>query len=53
MKVELLADRTKEEIAEIWTKHHFHKDTVCAVIPADVFAQMKERYLVHKTVSTK
>ena len=51
MKMELLADKTKEEIATIWTQHFASKDAVCAIIPYDTFKKMKELYDIHKTVS--
>ena len=49
--MELLADKTKEEIATIWTQHFASKDAVCAIIPYDTFKKMKELYDIHKTVS--
>lgn len=49
MKMELLADKTKEEIATIWTQHFASKDAVCAIIPYDTFKKMKELYDIHKT----
>ena len=51
MKLDLLVDKTKEEIASIWTRQFASKDAVCAVIPVDTFKQMKELYTIHKTVS--
>ena len=49
--MELLADKTKEEIATIWTQHFASKDAVCAIIPYETFKKMKELYDIHKTVS--
>jgi len=49
MKVELLEEKSKDEIATLWTQHFASKHVVCAVIPADTFSQMKERYTIHKT----
>ena len=51
MKVEMLTDKSKDEIASIWTEHFAAKDAVCAVIPASVFKEMKKLYNIHKTVS--
>jgi len=44
MKVELLADKTAEEIAQIWTEHFSSKDAVAAVIPTDTYKVMQERF---------
>jgi len=49
MKVEMLTDKSKDEIASIWTEHFAAKDAVCAVIPASVFKEMKKLYNIHKT----
>lgn len=49
MKMELLADKTKEEITTIWAEHFASKDAVCAIIPKETFKQMKELYNIHKT----
>ncbi len=51
MKVELLADKSNTEIAEIWRQHHANKDSVCAVIPYDMFKEMEARFAEFKTVS--
>ncbi len=50
MKVELLMDKSKEEIAEIWRQYYSDKDAVSAVIPADMFKQMQARFETYKTV---
>jgi len=50
MKTELLADKSAEEIAQIWRQFHQDKDAVCAVIPAQTYAQMKARFEEFKTV---
>ena len=44
MKVELLEDKTAEEVAAIWTEFWCHKDAVSAAIPAAVYKEMKERF---------
>ena len=44
MKLELLVDRTADEVAAIWTEFWSHKDAVSAAIPADVYKEMKERF---------
>ena len=49
MKVELLKDKSKDEIADIWSLHHSRKDAVSAVIPADIWEPMKQRFLDYKT----
>jgi len=44
MKVELLAEKTPEEIALIWNEHFASTDAVAAVIPADTYNIMQERF---------
>ena len=44
MKLSLIKDKSKEEISEIWRLHHANKDAVSAVIPADVYVDMKSRF---------
>lgn len=44
MKVDLLADKTPEEIALIWNEHFATKDAVAAVIPVDTYKVMEERF---------
>merc|ERR1719435_301012 len=44
MKVELLADKTAEEIAQIWREHYASKDAVAAVIPVETYKIMQERF---------
>lgn len=44
MKVELLADKTAGEISQIWNEHFASKDAVAAVIPADTYKVMQERF---------
>ena len=53
MKVDLLKDKSKEEIAEIWRDYHAKKDAVAAVIPAEMFQKMEQRFQEFKTVKTK
>jgi len=49
LKVDLLRDKSKEEISDIWRQYHVDKDCVSAVIPAEMYARMKERFQKHKT----
>ena len=44
MKVELLEDKTADEVAAIWTEFWCHKDAVSAAIPSAVYKEMKERF---------
>jgi len=44
MKVELLADKSPEDIALIWNEHFASKDAVAAVIPVDTYKVMQERF---------
>lgn len=48
-EVELLADKSAEEIGVIWTEHWMHKDAVAAVIPYDVYKAMEKRFKEFKT----
>ncbi|XP_055617317.1 ATP synthase mitochondrial F1 complex assembly factor 1 [Toxorhynchites rutilus septentrionalis] len=43
MKIDLVEQRTAEEIKEIWLKYHIGKEVVCAVIPVDQYDLMMER----------
>ena len=47
--MDLLRDKSKEEISDIWRQYHVDKDCVSAVIPAEMYARMKERFQKHKT----
>lgn len=40
MHLNLIEDKTPEEISKIWTEYHKTKDGLCAVIPADTYAQL-------------
>jgi len=44
MKIELLADKSAEEIAQIWTEHFSSKEAVAAVIPTNTYKVMQERF---------
>jgi len=44
VKLEMLADKSAKEIEEIWCKHFSSKDAVAAVIPAQTYKQMQERF---------
>jgi len=44
IKLELLSDKTAEEIGLIWTEHYKDKDSVAAVIPKDTYDTMQERF---------
>lgn len=49
MKVDLLEDKSAEEIGKIWRDFHLTKDSISAVIPKDVYKQMAERFIEYKT----
>jgi len=49
MKLDLLKDKTAEEITEIWTKHFTAKDAICAVIPAETYKTMQKRFHQYNT----
>ncbi|KAJ2850426.1 hypothetical protein IWW36_001916 [Coemansia brasiliensis] len=40
MKVEMLENKTAEEIGEIWTAYHATKDAVSAAIPAETYQRL-------------
>jgi len=44
MKVELLKDKTAEEISQIWSEHYSSKDAVAAVIPLETYNVMQDRF---------
>ena len=50
MKIELIADKSAEEISELWKAHYVEKAcSLCAVIPSATFLKMKQLFDVHKT----
>ena len=49
MKLDLLKNKTKEEISEIWRMHHADIDAVSAVIPVETWLAMQQRFLQYKT----
>ena len=53
MKTDLLKDKSKEEISEIWREYHSNKDAVSAVIPAEMFEKMSQKFSEFKTVNFK
>lgn len=50
MKLELIEDKTSDEIAEIWKAHFATQNALSAVIPRETYAQMKERFEKFNTV---
>lgn len=49
VKLDLLKDKSAEEITEIWTSYYAKKDAICAVIPAETYRTMKKRFLQYNT----
>ncbi|XP_055354031.1 ATP synthase mitochondrial F1 complex assembly factor 1-like [Paramacrobiotus metropolitanus] len=50
MKVELLTEKTAEEIAEMWRVYHKDKPGfICASMPASSYAQIQSRAATHPT----
>lgn len=43
MKVEMLQDKTADEIKEIWLQYHKQKDVLVATIPTETFTTLTER----------
>jgi len=44
VKVDLLADKSPQEIGSIWNEHFASKDAVAAVIPAETYKIMQARF---------
>ncbi|KAJ2202742.1 hypothetical protein EV180_007582, partial [Coemansia sp. RSA 518] len=40
MKLDMLNDKTCDEISEIWTQYHANKDTISAAIPTATYQQL-------------
>lgn len=49
MKLELIQDKSTEEISAIWREHFQSKNSLCAVIPSQIYTGMKELFSIHKT----
>lgn len=43
MKVDLVKDKTVDEIKEIWLKHHLQKEVLAAVIPVNIYDKIIEQ----------
>lgn len=43
MKIELLQDKTADEIKEIWIQYHKQKDVLVATIPTETYNLLTER----------
>lgn len=43
MKVELIKDKSVEDIKTIWHEYHKTKDVICATVPRDVYSVIKNR----------
>lgn len=51
MKIDLIKDKTTDEIAVIWKEHFLSKKgSLSAVIPTETYKSMKEIFTVHNTV---
>lgn len=48
-KIELVHEKDKDEIVEIWKKYHIQKAVIAAVIPADNYKKMEERIAKYPT----
>jgi len=49
MKLELLEDKSAEEITQIWAKHFTEQDKICAVIPTETYNLMHQRFQEYNT----
>lgn len=47
MKLDLLHDKTADEIKSIWLEYHKQKDVLVATIPTDTFKLLNERAKDH------
>ncbi|KAJ7357759.1 ATP synthase mitochondrial F1 complex assembly factor 1 [Desmophyllum pertusum] len=45
MHLDKIADKSAEEIGQIWREHHKDKDCISAVIPSNLYDRMEERFL--------
>lgn len=45
MHMDKIADKSTEEIRQIWREYHRHKDCISAAIPSNVYNRMEERFL--------
>lgn len=43
MKIDLIKDKTPEEIKEIWHQYHIQKNFIAAVVPAEDYDEMEKR----------
>ena len=43
MKIELIQDKTKEEIIQIWHEYHIQKDCISGILTAEQFDKLFER----------
>lgn len=43
MKMDMIGDKTKDEIANIWTDYHKDKDYICGILTVEQFDKMFER----------
>lgn len=49
MKIDLIKDKSTEEISALWKAHFGAKECLSAVIPVATFRKFKEMYEIHKT----
>ena len=49
MKIDLIKDKSTEEISALWKAHFGAKECLSAVIPVSTFRKLKEMYEIHKT----
>lgn len=47
MKLELIQDKSAEEITKIWQEYHIHKDVIAATVPADDYNVIYEHAIKH------
>lgn len=47
MKLDLLTDKTADEIKAIWLEYHKQKDTLVATIPTPIYKTLEQRSKEH------
>ncbi|XP_071439113.1 ATP synthase mitochondrial F1 complex assembly factor 1 isoform X1 [Hetaerina americana] len=47
MKVDLIKDKTKEEIEKIWTQYFINKDGIAGVVPKDAYLNIRHKSKTH------
>jgi len=49
LKIDLIKEKSPDEIKAIWAEYHLQKDCIAATIPSEDFAKLEENSLKHPT----